>query len=72
MRQATAFIRQLGNPAERMPSRWRSVDPGRWLFGFAKEVPPHQNTVGHWWRKTREAPGAARSRFNEHASGWRN
>jgi integrase len=30
-------------------------DPGRWLFGG--ELPPHQNTVGHWWRKARTAAG---------------
>jgi integrase len=27
------------------------ADPGRWLFGFGGDVPPHQNTVGFWWRK---------------------
>ena len=31
-------------------------DPDRFLFGFAA-VPPHQNTVGYWWRKARMAAG---------------
>ena len=31
-------------------------DPARFLFGFAA-VPPHQNTVGYWWRKARMAAG---------------
>ncbi len=33
------------------------ADPGRWLFGFGADVPPHQNTVGFWWRKARAAAG---------------
>ena len=31
------------------------ADSGRWLFGFGKDVPPHQNTVGYWWRQARTA-----------------
>ena len=35
-------------------------DPGRWLFGFGRSTPPHQNTVGYWWRRARaqaDCPG---------------
>jgi integrase len=32
-------------------------DPGRYLFGFGGDVPPHQNTVGFWWRRARTAAG---------------
>jgi integrase len=27
-------------------------DPRRWLFEGESGSPPHQNTVGYWWRKT--------------------
>jgi hypothetical protein len=37
------------------------TDPGRWLFGFGKDVPPHQNTVGFCGRKRARRPGAAPS-----------
>ena len=33
-----------------------TVGQERWLFGDDGE-PPHQNTVGYWWRKTLNAPG---------------
>lgn len=33
------------------------TDPGRWLFGFGADQPPHQNTIGYWWRQTRGAAG---------------
>lgn len=29
----------------------------RWLFHGENGHPPHQNTVGYWWRKTRKAAG---------------
>jgi integrase len=29
----------------------------RWLFRGEHDNPPHQNTVGYWWRKTRTAAG---------------
>jgi integrase len=32
-------------------------DPKRWLFGFGEDVPVHNWSVGHWWRKTRQAAG---------------
>jgi integrase len=28
------------------------VRPEGWLFVGAHDGPPHQNTVGYWWRKT--------------------
>lgn len=28
------------------------VRPGGWMFVGAGDDPPHQNTVGYWWRKT--------------------
>ncbi|MGC4852899.1 site-specific integrase [Micromonospora sp. DT4] len=28
------------------------TDPRRWLFEGKPGDPPHQNTVGYWWRKT--------------------
>lgn len=31
--------------------------PERWLFYGENGNPPHQNTVGYWWRKTRTAAG---------------
>jgi len=31
--------------------------PDRWLFHGENGNPPHQNTVGYWWRKAREAAG---------------
>jgi integrase len=40
-------------------------DPGRYLFGFGKDVPPHQNTVGHWWRKTRTAAGCGAVKLHD-------
>ena len=30
----------------------------RWLFNGENGNPPHQNTVGYWWRKTRTAAGS--------------
>lgn len=29
-----------------------TVGKSRWLFAGDEEGPPHQNTVGYWWRKT--------------------
>jgi integrase len=33
------------------------TDPERWLFEGDKGNPPHQNTVGYWWRKARRRAG---------------
>jgi integrase len=32
-------------------------DLGRWMFDGEHGNPPHQNTVGYWWRKARKAAG---------------
>jgi len=49
--------------------------PGRWLFGFGGDVPPHQNTVGYWWRKTRTAARCGVVKLHDlrhfYASGFR-
>ena len=31
--------------------------PDRWLFQGEPGDPPHQNTVGYWWRKAKTAAG---------------
>ncbi|WP_026539943.1 tyrosine-type recombinase/integrase [Paenarthrobacter nicotinovorans] len=31
--------------------------PQQWLFLGDGGLPPHQNTVGYWWRQTVEAAG---------------
>jgi integrase len=41
------------------------ADPGRWLFGFGGDMPPHQNTVGHWWRKARTAAGCGAVKLHD-------
>ena len=41
------------------------ADPGRWLFGSDAAIPPHQNTVGYWWRKTRTAAGCGAVRLHD-------
>ena len=36
------------------------TDPTRWLFISSRlgpETPPHQNTVGNWWRQTLKVAG---------------
>jgi len=38
------------------------ADPGRWLFG---STPPHQNTVGHWWRQARASAGCGAMRLHD-------
>lgn len=34
----------------------------QWLFVGDKGLPPHQNTIGYWWRKTRKDAGAEAAR----------
>lgn len=34
-------------------------DPARWLFEGRPGDPPHQNTVGYWWRRTKNAAGVS-------------
>lgn len=35
------------------------ADPARWLFEATPGQPPHQNTVGHQWRRACQAAGVA-------------
>jgi integrase len=41
------------------------ADPGRWLFAPGADVPPHQNTVGYWWRKARTSAGCGAVRLHD-------
>jgi integrase len=41
-----------------------TVGDERWLFGH-DGTPPHQNTVGYWWRKTLLAAGLTAIRFHD-------
>jgi len=43
--------------AAHVAARCPRDDPARYLFG--KDVPPHQNTVGHWWRRARRVAGCS-------------
>ncbi|WP_448071303.1 tyrosine-type recombinase/integrase [Georgenia yuyongxinii] len=36
-----------------------TIGKSRWLFAGEEEGPPHQNTVGYWWRKTLRDAGLA-------------
>jgi integrase len=36
-----------------------SNEPHQWLFAGEGDDPPHQNTVGYWWRKTLREAGLA-------------
>lgn len=38
---------------------------GDWLFQGAGDTPPHQNTVGYWWRKTAAAAGLVGVRLHD-------
>ena len=38
---------------------------GVWLFQGAGDTPPHQNTVGYWWRKTLGAAGLEGIRLHD-------
>lgn len=43
-------------------------EPDRWLFVASQlgtEQPPHQNTVGHWWRQTAAAAGVDGIRLHD-------
>jgi integrase len=37
----------------------------RWLFAGEGDDPPHQNTVGFWWRKTLRDAGLARMKLHD-------
>lgn len=41
------------------------TDPRRFVFGFGRDVPPHQNTVGFWWRKARTAAGCGAVKLHD-------
>jgi integrase len=43
--------------AAHVAARCPGTDPGRWLFGFGSDVPPHHNGAWGWWRKARKAAG---------------
>ena len=36
-----------------------------WLFAGAEDDPPHQNTVGYWWRLTRKRAGVSGIRLHD-------
>lgn len=38
---------------------------GEWLFAGAAKDPPHQNTVGYWWRKTLHNAGVSGVRLHD-------
>lgn len=38
---------------------------GEWLFQGSGDTPPHQNTVGYWWRKTQAAAGLSGIRLHD-------
>ena len=40
-------------------------DPSRWLFTGVGDDPPHQNTVGHRWRKTLDGAGVEGLRLHD-------
>lgn len=39
--------------------------PDGWLFVGASDGPPHQNTVGYWWRKTLKDAGLSRTKLHD-------
>jgi integrase len=47
---------------------------GEWLFQGSGDTPPHQNTVGYWWRKTQADAGLSGIRLHDlrhfYASGF--
>jgi len=57
---------ELGKLVAGQIERAARLRPGReWLFRSDSENPPHQNTVGYWWRKTREAAGCPDLRLHD-------
>ena len=38
---------------------------GEWLFAGAEDNPPHQNTVGYWWRKALNTAGLDRIKLHD-------
>ncbi|MFH5824359.1 tyrosine-type recombinase/integrase [Georgenia sp. AZ-5] len=41
----------LVNVRAKHVAKYGTTGKSRWLFAGEEEGPPHQNTVGHWWRK---------------------
>ncbi|MCE3556223.1 site-specific integrase [Pseudonocardia sp. RS11V-5] len=46
-------------------ARLRGRGADRWLFHGENGNPPHQNTVGYWWRKTRTAAGCPTTKLHD-------
>lgn len=46
-------------------SRLPEGGPDRWLFRGEGTNPPHQNTVGYWWRKTRTKAGCPQIKLHD-------
>ncbi len=51
---ADGLVELLARHVERFCA---GTDPARWLFLGQGDAPPHQNTVGHRWRKACQAAG---------------
>jgi integrase len=46
-------------------ARLRGRGAQRWLFRGENGNPPHQNTVGYWWRKTRRDAGHPTTKLHD-------
>lgn len=60
--------RDIPLPDELLTILSRHVDLGHrgaWLFAGAADNPPHQNTVGYWWRKTLRDAGTSDIRLHD-------
>ncbi|CAN5818311.1 hypothetical protein BH20ACT6_BH20ACT6_19870 [soil metagenome] len=60
--------RDIPLPDESLTILSRHVDLGHrgdWLFAGAADKPPHQNTVGYWWRKTLSGAGMSGIRLHD-------
>jgi integrase len=42
-----------------------TIGNGRWLFAGEEDGPPHQNTVGYWWRKTLRDAGLSAIKLHD-------
>ena len=47
------------SPSRQSAEHRPGSDPQRWLFEGEAGNPPHQNTVGYWWRKACRDAGVA-------------
>lgn len=60
--------RDVPLPDELLAVLSRHVDLGHrgdWLFAGGEDNPPHQNTIGYWWRKTLAAAGQEGIRLHD-------